>query len=611
MIGLHAHRSDTSIVPMTVGGDRRLAAKMGTETKVSPSLPTSNTSLRPFMPPPTCSDREATNSGMNYIHLTQTLVDSFNALADEVQILTDRKTILEHKLRFAHEQYQYLADKHAPAAPEISEVLAKLQLPPELANPSLEEASQAVPLPKRNKLDTRNQIALIIRDGRRVAQQLSSIGETSKTSDSSRQTSSREAEAATGTSMSTVLEQDFTIEGKKGPLECPFSAPKSNGDGAEGDAQSAVNGSQDPTPHHSADPICVAMLEESGSQPAANGSPAKCPIRYLDQHSPEEIAHYVETHKHELPRSHEVCVRRYQKNEVQIKKLDAKYGNLVNMIQGLSALHQPMLPSSEEEQEEIDRASNERVHNWAKAVTATASDDAEQSQPELVDAEEARQSHFDRPLKEVRVGESPSRPWGISVPVYEPTGLDDGDQHPPLSPPPAPVFMPTGSDVEETPAKTGKCPFDHTKLAAMSAAREEAQPSSPQPASSPQAPISMPNGASDNATAPKTGGKCPFDHAQLAAMGFTSPTPNTGEQTFVHPDQSHPSPVELPSTPVKPQPAHSSPPPQPAFINPPLDAYKQTAPGGVPQMVFTGPVFIGYPIEQAIQFMQHFQQGRQ
>ncbi|TDZ25905.1 hypothetical protein Cob_v000945 [Colletotrichum orbiculare MAFF 240422] len=553
------------------------------------------------MSPPTCSERDATNSVMNFIHLTQTLVDSFNALADEVQILTDRKTILEHKLRFAHEQYQYLADKHAPAAPEISEVLAKLQLPPELANPALEEATQSVPLPKRNKLDTRNQIALLIRDGRRVAQQLSSIGETSKTSDSSRQTSSRQAE--TGTSMSTVLEQDFTIEGKKGHLECPFSASKA--DGTAGETQGAENGTHDPTPHHSADPICVAMLEESTSQPAVHGSPAKCPIRYLDQHSPEEIAHYVETHKHELPRSHEVCVRRYQKNETQIKKLDAKYGNLVNMIQGLSALHQPMLPSSQIEQEEIDRASNERVQNWAKAVTATGSDDADQTQPEPEDAEENRQSHFDRPLKEVRVGESPSRPWGISVPVYDSNGLDDQER--PMSPPPAPVFMPSSSDdAEKPPAKTGKCPFDHTKMAAMAAAREEPRPLPP------PAPLTAKE-TNDNASPPKTGGKCPFDHAQLAAMGLASPTPNTGEQTFVHPAPApSPSPVELPSTPVKPQVAHSPPPPQPAFINPPMDANKHFNTNGAPQMVFTGPVFIGYPIEQAIQFMQHFQgQGRQ
>jgi hypothetical protein len=41
---------------------------------------------------------------MEYLHLAHTLADAFNALADEVQTLTDRKTVLEHKLRFAHEQ---------------------------------------------------------------------------------------------------------------------------------------------------------------------------------------------------------------------------------------------------------------------------------------------------------------------------------------------------------------------------------------------------------------------------------------------------------------------------------------------------------------------------
>lgn len=41
---------------------------------------------------------------MAYVELSQTLAESFNALADEVQTLADRKTVLEHKLRFAHEQ---------------------------------------------------------------------------------------------------------------------------------------------------------------------------------------------------------------------------------------------------------------------------------------------------------------------------------------------------------------------------------------------------------------------------------------------------------------------------------------------------------------------------
>ncbi len=39
--------------------------------------------------------------------LVKSLADNFNVLADEVQLLSDRKTILEHKLRFAHEQVGY------------------------------------------------------------------------------------------------------------------------------------------------------------------------------------------------------------------------------------------------------------------------------------------------------------------------------------------------------------------------------------------------------------------------------------------------------------------------------------------------------------------------
>jgi hypothetical protein len=41
---------------------------------------------------------------MNNAQLIQTLTESFIALSDEVQSLIDRKTILEHKLRYAHEQ---------------------------------------------------------------------------------------------------------------------------------------------------------------------------------------------------------------------------------------------------------------------------------------------------------------------------------------------------------------------------------------------------------------------------------------------------------------------------------------------------------------------------
>jgi hypothetical protein len=44
------------------------------------------------------------NEDTNIDELMKSLTDSFNILADEVQSLSDRKTILEHKLRFAHEQ---------------------------------------------------------------------------------------------------------------------------------------------------------------------------------------------------------------------------------------------------------------------------------------------------------------------------------------------------------------------------------------------------------------------------------------------------------------------------------------------------------------------------
>lgn len=49
--------------------------------------------------------------------LIQQLVESFTALADEVQGLVDRKTILEHKLRYAHEQVCYAYPTHCTSLP--------------------------------------------------------------------------------------------------------------------------------------------------------------------------------------------------------------------------------------------------------------------------------------------------------------------------------------------------------------------------------------------------------------------------------------------------------------------------------------------------------------
>jgi hypothetical protein len=244
------------------------------------------------------------------------------------------------------------------------------------------------------------------------------------------------------------------------------------------------------------------------------------------------VARYFETHKHEIPRSHEICVKRYQKSEQQIRQLDAKYGNLVSMIQGLGQKHQPMLPAKEEDSVEVEQASNERVEDWAKAVSADGVNNEEE--PLFPEDEEDRESRFDRQLKEIRVGESPSRPWGISVPILDPP---EGQR--PVSPPPAPV------SVEHAPKQSGKCPFGHGPQVKI---EEKSTPSQYQE---------------------KSAGKCPFPHAQKAREEAAPPPPQ----------------------------------PQPTFIQP-REIPKMS--GVVPQMIFTGPVFIGYPMEQAITFMQQY-----
>ncbi|KAF4123553.1 hypothetical protein GMORB2_6254 [Geosmithia morbida] len=524
---------------------------------------------------------------MSYLELSHNLADAFNALADEAQALNDRRVVLEHKLRFAHEQFQHLADKYAPASPDITDTLAKLQLPP---HTSVDRTSP-VPLLRRENPLSQHHVAVVIRDGRRLASQVASM--TSKMSDSTRDSGSRTS-GDKPSSMSTALEQDFTIEGKKGNLQCPFSrrqSPDRSGEEPEEEADDQPG----PMPHDIDDPICAAMYEESAalSHAAKSNTASKCPIRYMDKHSPEEIAHYVETHKHELPRSHEVCLRRYN-NEEQVKQLDSKYGNIVSMVEGLGQLHQSMLRESGEQLEptryvEGDKASNERVQKWATTVTASAASDLEEAventaapEPDEDDDDAARQGRFDRPLKEVRVGESPSRPWGISVPIYDMPGY--GDELP-FSPPPAPVRMSSGHgnatsphDDGQPPArKPGKCPFDHTKLqgfpgmaTAMSQhhgpeVQDEEDIDAPR---TPQPPHNF------------TPAKEPSTHAH------GHPPPPLTSSSRQHLGQ--------PPAFIKPGNGITGGPPPPNGVHAP------------PQMVFTGPVFIGYPVDQAIQIMNQY-----
>ncbi|KAL8719694.1 MAG: hypothetical protein Q9225_003326 [Loekoesia sp. 1 TL-2023] len=209
------------------------------------------------------------------------------------------------------------------------------------------------------------------------------------------------------------------------------------------------------------DPIAVEArpAEISSHHPSQAGSTSKCPIRFLDQHSPEEVAAYFKNHRHEIPRSHEICVKRYQRNEDQIRQLDHKYGNLVNMIQGLGQKHQPMLHTrTDEENISQGQTSQGKVDAWAKEVN----DDhkAHVSHAAGDDISSLRDGHFDRPLKDIRVGESPSRPWGISVPQAAniPPSAASGAEDPDPNdlPPPA---LPTPSSHPPEQVRTGS-PFN-------------------------------------------------------------------------------------------------------------------------------------------------------
>ena len=201
------------------------------------------------------------------------------------------------------------------------------------------------------------------------------------------------------------MEKDFTTQGKPSSLECPFAK---------------MTKAHSPGVAESIDPIAAEFHADALSAQSLDAARAcgKCPIRFLDKHSPEEVAQYFENHKHELPRSHEVCVKRYQQNETSIRQLDAKYGNIVSMIQGLGNKHKQYLPSEEQAAlDGSDQKSTAAVENWAKNV------DGDTNMIDGADGEvedEPRMSHFDKPLRDVRVGESPARPWGIHVPADRP-----------------------------------------------------------------------------------------------------------------------------------------------------------------------------------------------
>lgn len=259
------------------------------------------------------------------------------------------------------------------------------------------------------------------------------------------------------------FERDYTSRnGTPSKLECPFAKMTSGN-----------------PPKESADPIAAEFHADGsvGSGTAyAQQNPNKCPIRYLDQHSPEEVAKYFEIHKHEIPRSHAICISTYQQNDAKIRELDAKYGNLQNMIQSLGAKHQQYLSAKDGEEGAQKPASPPAalaVEKWAEMVSETSAEaDADAVPPPIQPGinggngeQRGRAYHSDRPLREIRLGESPSRPWGISVPIAPETAAiaipsDKGIE--PLS-----LDRPKGdgksaTEGAQTNAKAaGRCPFGH------------------------------------------------------------------------------------------------------------------------------------------------------
>jgi hypothetical protein len=342
-----------------------------------------------------------------------------------------------------------------------------------------------------------------------------------------------------------VMERDFTVPGTPGQLGCPFAkrfekSMSVNATSVNGNARRAVStprSSLSRTPsrrskrHSFHDPIraeiCGADNPGSSTGASIEGSAPLCPIRFLDQHSPEEVAQYFEKHKHELPRSHEVCVKRYQSNEESIRRLDQKYGNLVSMIQGLGLKHQNMFPDKEDvavddENDPEEQKEESKVRKWARTVSESMEVEVAANGEEK--AEEDREPRFDRPLKEVRVGESPSRPWGIPVPAdyRKASSVTSGKSDPtaaPLQPPP-----------NEEKAAKAKCPFDHLVNSGLHPPVEKQREPEPEKA----------------ATSPK------------------SPANAQG--------------IEVPDKPR--------------------------------QVIFNGPVFIGYPMKQALSFLQQSGLGK-
>ncbi|KGO77128.1 hypothetical protein PITC_023700 [Penicillium italicum] len=435
-----------------------------------------------------------------------------------------------------------------------------------------------------------------------------------RSQDSLSQVSSNSCILAQAPAPAIALEKDFTTNGTQGNLQCPFSKPNkmqnSNASEAPNGENSAPKVQIEATcGHEHLDPIKAELEDRRSSHtpsvPSSKGGcpVSRCPIRFLDQHSPKEIAEYVERHKHEIPRSHAICVKRYQRNPQDMREMDAKYGGLTSMIAGLGVKHQAFLPARQIncEGHSSHSASSERVEKWAENVdSSTRSAQDEENKEKNEDdkngddknEDDDRQSRFDRPLREVRVGESPSRPWGISVPVTHlpPASAPfSGSASIPTSPNPQADKPDKPTETEVLGAKpAGGCPFDHGK------ARQEALKPEMETIRSDEKP------KDNDITTPKKPG-CPFSHNKPKAEvpKPETETPWTGEWPKTWPkdqavtDQA-PDPQVASTVPTAPVSEGSTTKPDISTLSIPS------------QITFNGPVFFGYSPEETANLLKQF-----
>ncbi|OAL52254.1 hypothetical protein IQ07DRAFT_670617 [Pyrenochaeta sp. DS3sAY3a] len=501
----------------------------------------------------------------NVVQLAEQLAEGFAALSGEYQDLFDQQKKLESRLSWAKQQYLDLLKRFTPNSLS-QDHLAFLQ--------DLERVGDEQPRIHLNLVDQLAQSddvegksrAVVLRKAEEAITELHSPTDQSGVKIWSGPSADRRPSLPDiqTTSIKSPIEKDFTTAGTPSKLSCPFASSSARGSPLATPRSStsrlSLRGRRSKRPSFT-DPIraeiCGNDVASSSPSVAASGSAAVCPIRFLDQHDPEEVAKYFEKHKHELPRSHEVCITRFQSNQDSIEQLDRKYGNMVNMIQGLGQKHQAWLPEEPEDaiEEEPEAETNEDINNypkadakvqkWATAVSASLHDVSPPPEPEEHALDENRTAQFDRPMKEVRVGESPSRPWGIQIPAKY-TNAESSSSVGSVATASPQLPLETNRPIGETP-KTSKCPFDHQAM-----------------------------------------GKMPPTH-----------DPQTPTQPRAH----------VPRVPD--HPPSEAPPPQ-AQAQPQLQNNQSTDKGPpqvVPQMVFNGPVFLGYPPDQLLILLQNSNLG--